>query len=1077
MGKMTMKRRAAVSLLALGAAVCLGCSAALLQPPTASAEEREAIGATGVDLKTVSQDSFSRTFTAYYSADNGGMSRDELSNWTLGADGAASKTYSESGGSPWLNNSFLKYNSDEYYRYFEATAKFTVGAQNDNSYTGLFFGLNNVEETPKTSKNAGGHVYITNWGHLYLEGYLFNEERGSVSVTPQANAQWDGDKYKNDANDAGAAFENADSDYWFNTNQKGLEHTLVLRVTDNRIEIKLDPSSDYQRTLTYTVTNTSAVTFGDVGLYASNQSSVFSYFGIKPLNADGTDMQTEDETGLTTYSFAEFDSAKYRSYQAPADGSDWNTYERAVNENWSVDREAAILRNTTSLNEEVTEIRQRDSLVLGGIKYESFEIEARFKFSSWSSFAGGRFQSVGFDFGWNNFTRSAAYGENTGGGIAYLNNDGHMNLAAHLITSSNGTNGRCGGTGLAEGKSVAYDAANQVVRNVSDDSVNPWWGTENWNIVHVLKLRVTKNKIELVLDEGTALSRSVWYQFNDDVNGIVPGSVAIFASNQSVSFLDGVKLRYLDENGDPMPVVGVESISLGSLALTQEMNTSLRVVPEISPANATFKDFKLSSDNENVVKVIGDVLLFVGAGEAKITATSVYDSLITQETTVTVTEKDVSRMLHLDLSSEESLSKLSAYYQEGGNSADVAISEELGAHWSIEDGVITRINDLGGGDVAATYAELYLNRTFQSFEVSFMMKASSQAGWAGVMFGKTNYSSFFDQGDAAYIATHDSKATFWGQTIGSYSDEGNEAAAKYYVQNDWNYVKLQVYGTNEYRTVKFYVNDMTTPVLTSNRSTGTTAGKVCLFTTSSEVSFQDINFNYLTSDGEVIPYVATTEIRIANKIETAQVGDEYVLSAASLPENGTNSGISYLSTNTAVASVTENGAVSFHSAGTVVIRAVSQDDPEIYDEVSITVTARLIQSISISDKITTARVGDTCVLRIVRTPADAMGDYQFETSDSSVATVSATGVVSFVGEGEVTITVKSADNATVKDTMTVSVAKADQTSNEPEKGSPTVWIAVGVVAIVALLAGAAALVVIKGKKNKAEKENDDEKNQ
>lgn len=1053
--------------------VCFVCALALCGSLTAGfavlpAVAEEADGVASFDFKTMQQEELSSDFEAFYSQNNDDMAADPLSNWTLSSNGVTSKTYNESGGNPWENNSFLVYRGEESYRYAEITVKFTIGESNDNSYTGIAFGINNKEKSPKTSGNNGGHVYVTNWGHLYLEGWLFNENGGTVTTTPQQSAVWDSDKYKNDANDAGDAFAEPNHEYWGETGQLAAEHTLVVRLTDNTVDISLDPAGDHARTLRYAMTGKSGITFGDVALYSSNQGSTFSSFSVKPLNADGSALAAKDETGLRHYSFADFDETRFQAYHAPADNVDWATSERDFSEAWSIDEKERVLTKTSSRAEETTDLRDVESLVIKGLKFDYFEIETKIKLTTWSSFAGGKYAAVGFAFGWNNFTRSAAYGENRGGGIAYLNNDGHLDLKADAITSAAGANGTIGGLGQSHADKLKYEEANQVVRNTADDSINPWGGTENWNIVHTLKLRVTDHKMELILDEGLACARSVSFRFNDDVqDGIKSGAIGIFASNQSVKFFDGIDVRYLDGNGDPIAIKDVSSISLDTLSATQEVNTSLKVEPKIAPADATVKDFLLESSQPTVAKAVGDVLVFVGKGETKITVTSAFDSTKVAEKTITVGDRDVSHSLAIDLS-DPARTKLAAYYQEAGQSDAVAVEEELSAHWTVADGVLTRTNDLGGDDVASHYAELWLNRTFTSFEISYMLRAGADPGWAGVMFGKTNYSTFFDQGDAAYLATHDGKATFWGQTIGAYSDAGNEKAADYYRQNEWNYVKLQVFGTDGGRTVRLYVNDMTTPVVERVQPTAAVPGKICLFTTTATADFKEIVINYLTETGTVKQYVATQSVTIGNKTATAKVGDTLTLQVVSAPAEGTNGGVSFESSDPAVASVTQSGVVTFLSAGSATITAVSDDDPDIRDSMTVTVTDPVITAISITNKVTTAKVGDQLVLTVTRTPANAVGDYVFETSDAKVATVSATGIVKFVGAGEVTITVKASDNAEIKDTMKVTVAAqgGSETKDPSEKkGGCGSLIGVFPAGLALLLTGGAIVLLINRRKD------------
>ncbi len=96
-----------------------------------------------------------------------------------------------------------------------------------------------------------------------------------------------------------------------------------------------------------------------------------------------------------------------------------------------------------------------------------------------------------------------------------------------------------------------------------------------------------------------------------------------------------------------------------------------------------------------------------------------------------------------------------------------------------------------------------------------------------------------------------------------------------------------------------------------------------------------------------------------------------------------------------------------------------------------------IEKLEIANKITSASVGDSLVLDIVVTPqADIR--YTFTTSDSNVAFVHK-GVLRFIGDGEVTVTVVCNHEKRLTDSMTVSVAAKSGTSIPPssEQNPPT----------------------------------------
>lgn len=78
----------------------------------------------------------------------------------------------------------------------------------------------------------------------------------------------------------------------------------------------------------------------------------------------------------------------------------------------------------------------------------------------------------------------------------------------------------------------------------------------------------------------------------------------------------------------------------------------------------------------------------------------------------------------------------------------------------------------------------------------------------------------------------------------------------------------------------------------------------------------------------------------------------------------------------------------------------------------------------------TLTAGETAVLSATAVPSGAKADFTWSSSNTKVATVNASGVVTAVGEGSATITVKDSSNSKVSATCTVTVAKKEDTVNK-----------------------------------------------
>lgn len=82
----------------------------------------------------------------------------------------------------------------------------------------------------------------------------------------------------------------------------------------------------------------------------------------------------------------------------------------------------------------------------------------------------------------------------------------------------------------------------------------------------------------------------------------------------------------------------------------------------------------------------------------------------------------------------------------------------------------------------------------------------------------------------------------------------------------------------------------------------------------------------LDDEGNLIDYKAVESISIANKAQTAYVGDKIDLTANVLPADATDKSVAFSSSDPTVAAVNAEGKVTFLSEGTVTITASSKDD-------------------------------------------------------------------------------------------------------------------------------------------------------
>src|SRR5690554_94648 len=147
--------------------------------------------------------------------------------------------------------------------------------------------------------------------------------------------------------------------------------------------------------------------------------------------------------------------------------------------------------------------------------------------------------------------------------------------------------------------------------------------------------------------------------------------------------------------------------------------------------------------------------------------------------------------------------------------------------------------------------------------------------------------------------------------------------------------------------------------------------------------------------------VATERIEITGPTE-ANVGDELTLVATIYPENATNKEVTWGSMNPNIATV-EDGVVTVLAGGTVEIFARQGNRIIDYHEITVTVETTGVRLEDVSDK--NAEIGDIVILVAEVLPANASDKtVQWVSSDDNIATV-VDGKVTFIGAGDVTITV------------------------------------------------------------------------
>lgn len=163
-----------------------------------------------------------------------------------------------------------------------------------------------------------------------------------------------------------------------------------------------------------------------------------------------------------------------------------------------------------------------------------------------------------------------------------------------------------------------------------------------------------------------------------------------------------------------------------------------------------------------------------------------------------------------------------------------------------------------------------------------------------------------------------------------------------------------------------------------------------------------------------------TGVSLSSTSMSMEVGDTKTLTATIVPSNATNKNVSWSSSNTLVASVSTSGVVTAKAVGTTTITVKTADGSKTAS-CSVTVKAReiipdpepepvAVTGLTLSSESVQLPTGSTYTIKYEVSPSNATNkSVTFRSSDTSVATVSTSGVITAKAAGEAVITVTTVD--------------------------------------------------------------------
>ena len=159
--------------------------------------------------------------------------------------------------------------------------------------------------------------------------------------------------------------------------------------------------------------------------------------------------------------------------------------------------------------------------------------------------------------------------------------------------------------------------------------------------------------------------------------------------------------------------------------------------------------------------------------------------------------------------------------------------------------------------------------------------------------------------------------------------------------------------------------------------------------------------------------VKVSSIKLNKRSISLNAGKSYTLKATVSPSKASNKGLSWKSSNTAVATVTSKGVVTAKKAGSAVITATAKDGSKKKASCKITVKGTSKKDARVSKLIVSSKksvnVNGTLQLSVSVQPSGLSKIFTWKSDNTKIATVSSSGLVTGISAGTVKITVTTND--------------------------------------------------------------------